>query len=67
MLARGVAYTTRSVGLSGIGWLVCGIHRRLDGSISNFSGKPTFWECPFKGRLGGGYRPEADNQTRNSR
>jgi len=24
------------------------------------SGKPTFWERPFKGRLGGGFRPKAD-------
>ena len=61
VLAFGVAYTTRSVGLSGIGWILLGICRRLDGSISNLSGKPTFWERPFKGRLGGGFRPKADD------
>ena len=30
------------MGLSGIGWMSRGIHRRLDGQTSNLSGKPTF-------------------------
>jgi len=41
VLAFGVAYTTRSVGLSGIGWILLGICRWLSSLVSNLSGKPT--------------------------
>ena len=41
-LARsGVRSTSRTLGSSGIGWMSGGIGRRLDGRISNLSGKPT--------------------------
>jgi hypothetical protein len=42
VLAFGVASTPRSVGLSGMSWILGGIDRWLDGSASNLSGKPTF-------------------------
>ena len=42
VLAFGVASTPRVVGLSGNRWILLGIHRRLDGRLSNLSGKPTF-------------------------
>ena len=32
------------MGLSGIPWILLGIYRRLDGQMSNLSGKPTFIE-----------------------
>jgi len=42
VLAFGVAYTPRVVGLNGMPWIRHGIRRRLNGSASNLSGKPTF-------------------------
>jgi len=40
VLAFGVAYTPRTVGLSGRDWLECGVCRRLDDRMSILSGKP---------------------------
>ena len=60
VLKSGAAYTPRSLFQGGIAWILSGIHSRPNGSASNLSGKPTFWERPFKGRLGGGFRPKAD-------
>ena len=37
----GVAYTPRILVLDGIGWILLGIRRRLNGRLSNLSGKPT--------------------------
>jgi hypothetical protein len=37
----GVASAPRTLGLVGIGWILLGIGKRLDGQISNLSGKPT--------------------------
>ena len=42
VLAFGVQQAPRSVARSGIGWLLLGVYRRLDGLVSNLSGKPTF-------------------------
>jgi hypothetical protein len=60
VLVFGVASTPRIVVRGGMLWIRIGIGRRQNGLAWNFSGKPTFWERPFKGRLGGGYRPQAD-------
>jgi hypothetical protein len=51
VLARGVASAPRTLGLVGMGWILLGIHRWLDGQSSNLSGKPTklLTEAPFKG------------------
>jgi len=45
-------------------WMLSGIYSWSDSQMSNLSGKPTFWERPFKGRLGGGFGPEADAQRK---
>jgi hypothetical protein len=42
VLAFGVASTPRTMVSGGIGWIRSGIGRRLNSSISNLSGKPTF-------------------------
>ena len=41
VLAFGVASTPKTLGLSGMQWILNGIGRRLDGQISNLSDKPT--------------------------
>jgi hypothetical protein len=41
VLAFGVAYTPKTLGLSGMQWILNGIGRRLDGSMSNLWGIPT--------------------------
>ena len=38
VLARGVACAPRTLGLVGMGWILLGIHRWLDGQSSNLSG-----------------------------
>jgi len=38
LLARGVAYTPRTLVSGGIGWKLTGVRRRLDGRTSNLSG-----------------------------
>jgi hypothetical protein len=52
MFRLAVQYTPRTLVLSGMGWFMSGISRRLDGRMSNLSGKPTLWERPAnKGKV----------------
>jgi len=44
VLAIGVACAPRTSALSGMSWILGGIHRRSSGQMSNLSGKPTNYD-----------------------
>ena len=45
----GVQYAPRTLVLGGIAWISVGIRRRLDGQMSNLTGKPTKLKPPMVG------------------
>ena len=51
VLKSGVASAPRTLGLGGMAWIRSGIGRRLDGQMSNLSGKPTKLGASFKGAM----------------